>query len=66
MHIGEPRRTIIVEPVEDPVPRKTPAPEQPVERPDQAPSEPGEPWLSASAAGAPRMPTHGRSSYPCL
>jgi len=26
MHIGEPQRTVIVEPVEDPVPRKTPVP----------------------------------------
>jgi len=40
MHIGEPQRTVIVEPVEDPVPRKTPVPKKPVEKPAQAPSEP--------------------------
>jgi hypothetical protein len=33
-HIGEPRRTIVVEPLEDPVPREAPAPP-----PDEEPRE---------------------------
>jgi hypothetical protein len=39
MHIGEPQRIVVVEPVEDPVPREEPVPEKPVERPSPAPSE---------------------------
>ena len=37
MDIGEPRRTYVVEPLEDPVPRKLPdePPEEPVETPDE-------------------------------
>jgi hypothetical protein len=34
MQIGEPQRTIVVEPLEDPVPREAPAPERPDETPD--------------------------------
>jgi hypothetical protein len=37
MEIGEPKREIVIEPVEDPVPRK--APSEPVE-PEKAPAEP--------------------------
>jgi hypothetical protein len=33
MKIGPPKRTIIVEPVEDPVPREAPAPEEAPPRP---------------------------------
>ncbi len=40
MHIGEPQRIVIAEPVEDPVPRETPAPEKPVEKPVPVPGEP--------------------------
>jgi hypothetical protein len=37
MEIGEPQREIVVEPVEDPVPRHEPAPAEPmpVEEPDR-------------------------------
>jgi hypothetical protein len=40
MHIGEPQRIVIVEPVEDPVPREQPVPEKPAEKPSPAPNEP--------------------------
>lgn len=40
MQIGEPQRTIVVEPLEDPVPREAPAPERPVEMPDPVPRRP--------------------------
>jgi hypothetical protein len=39
MHIGEPQRIVIVEPVEDPVPRQKPVPERPVVKPSPAPNE---------------------------
>ena len=39
MEIGEPQRTITIEPIEDPVPREAPneiaVPEQPVEQPHE-------------------------------
>ena len=35
MQIGEPKREIVVEPLEDPVPRETPAEPDPVEVPDE-------------------------------
>ena len=34
MEIGEPRRTIVIEPIEDPVPREEPEP-RPVPEPSQ-------------------------------
>jgi hypothetical protein len=40
MEVGEPSRTYTVEPLEDPVPREAPAPEEPSEEPLEAPSEP--------------------------
>jgi len=40
MHIGEPQRIVIVEPVEDPVPREAPLPKEPVEKPDSVPKQP--------------------------
>jgi hypothetical protein len=39
VEIGEPVRTIVVEPLEDPVPREAPAPQADPE-PDEAPREP--------------------------
>ena len=39
MEIGEPKRTIVVEPIEDPVPRETPSPE-PAPAPEEQPAEP--------------------------
>jgi hypothetical protein len=45
MEIGEPQRTITIEPVEDPVPREAPeevaVPEQPAERPREPEQVPG-------------------------
>ncbi len=40
MEIGKPRRTYIVEPLEDPVPREHPAEDPPEEAPFVAPREP--------------------------
>ena len=40
MHIGEPQRTVIVEPVEDPVPREVRLPKEPVDKPERGPREP--------------------------
>jgi hypothetical protein len=40
MEVGDPRRTFTVEPLEDPVPREAPAPEEPSREPLEAPSEP--------------------------
>lgn len=40
MHIGEPQRIVIVEPVEDPVPREKPAPQKPAEHPNPRPTPP--------------------------
>jgi hypothetical protein len=40
MNIGEPRRTIIVEPLEDPVPREAPTEPEAEPEPVQAPLEP--------------------------
>jgi hypothetical protein len=39
MEIGKPRRTVIVEPIEDPVPRELPE-EPPQKEPVEAPHEP--------------------------
>lgn len=39
MEIGEPKREIVIEPIEDPVPRERPAPVEPHE-PVTAPVEP--------------------------
>jgi len=39
VEIGEPKRTIVVEPIEDPVPRETPSPE-PAPAPEEQPAEP--------------------------
>jgi hypothetical protein len=39
MEIGEPRRTIVVEPLEDPVPRESPAAPEPEEAPAAEPEE---------------------------
>jgi hypothetical protein len=39
MEIGEPNREIVIEPLEDPVPREAPAPNEPVE-PVPTPDEP--------------------------
>ncbi len=44
MEIGEPRRTIVIEPIEDPVPR---------EEPERKPSEPAEPTPEREPARAP-------------
>jgi hypothetical protein len=44
MEIGEPRRVIVVEPLEDPVPREAPPPERD--------PEPGEPPLRPEKAPA--------------
>lgn len=40
MQIGEPKRIVTVEPIEDPVPREVPAPGEPAEEPEKVPSEP--------------------------
>jgi hypothetical protein len=40
MEVGKPRRTFTVEPLEDPVPREAPAPEEPSGEPLEAPPEP--------------------------
>jgi hypothetical protein len=41
VEIGEPKRVIVVEPIEDPVPREAPAPGEPDEpAPVEAPREP--------------------------
>jgi len=40
MEIGEPQRTIIVEPLEDPVPREAPREPEAEPKPAQAPLEP--------------------------
>ena len=39
MEIGEPKRVIVVEPLEDPVPREAP-PREPGGEPERAPAEP--------------------------
>ncbi len=39
MQIGEPRRTVVVEPLEDPVPRELPS-EPPEEQPAVTPEKP--------------------------
>jgi hypothetical protein len=39
MEIGEPNREIVIEPLEDPVPREAPAPKEPA-RPATVPAEP--------------------------
>jgi hypothetical protein len=39
MEIGEPKREIVIEPIEDPVPREAPVPDEPAE-PLPAPVEP--------------------------
>jgi hypothetical protein len=40
MEIGEPRRIVTVEPLEDPVPREAPAKPEPEPEPAEAPREP--------------------------
>ena len=40
MQIGEPRRVVTVEPLEDPVPREVPLPKEPFDKPDGVPREP--------------------------
>jgi hypothetical protein len=40
MEIGEPQRIVTVEPIEDPVPRQVPAPEEPAEEPEGVTDEP--------------------------
>jgi hypothetical protein len=39
MEIGEPRRVVTIEPIEDPVPAREPPPEEPAP-PAEAPAEP--------------------------
>jgi hypothetical protein len=40
MEIGEPERTVTVEPLEDPVPREAPAEPEPEREPAEVPREP--------------------------
>ncbi len=42
MEIGQPRRVVTIEPIDDPVPRLAPQEEPAVDVPEEAPAEPEE------------------------